>query len=241
MISDLHALFYFLMVMPIVVLIGLLLRWHDKDLHRIRYLLFLSGLLFVVRICLIPFEGSIGVMPYLKDDVIFYSLLALFGVLFTILYVRWVECTTLKEIGWERRELKKNFLYGMGAYIPLLGFIPLIVILTGLELSFAITWEKLVLAVGFGLVLGGFYEETMFRGIIQMHLRTSTSPQKTIFFTAFIFTATHIGYLPFTGYGVFYVFVFAMGLLLSLLRERVGLVASTILHGGIVFLFILGI
>ncbi|MHA1651394.1 MAG: CPBP family glutamic-type intramembrane protease, partial [Candidatus Helarchaeota archaeon] len=71
-------------------------------------------------------------------------------------------------------------------------------------------------------------------------LRTSTSSQNTIFFTAVIFTATHIGYLPYAGYGIFYVFVFAMGLLLSLLRERVGLVASAILHGGIVFLFILG-
>ncbi|MHA1265305.1 MAG: lysostaphin resistance A-like protein [Candidatus Helarchaeota archaeon] len=241
MVTNPSDLLYFLIVMPIVVLTGLYLQRCDKNLHKIRYIIILSGLLFIVRICLIFFSDSIGVMPFLKDDILFYSLLTLFGILFTILYVYLVEHRTLKELGWNRKDLKKNLLYGFVAYIPLLSFIPLIILLTHLELSFILTWEKFVLAIGFGLILGGIYEETMFRGIIQTHLNTSLTSQKAILLTALIFAATHIGYLPFIGYGIYYIFVFFMGLLLSFLRQRVGLVASAILHGGIVFIFILGI
>jgi len=101
-----------------------------------------------------------------------------------------------------------------------------------------ITWEKVVLGINFGL-LAGIYEEGMFRGIIQKHISTLTSDKRTIIFTALIFTATHLFYLPFIGYGIYYIFVFVMALLLSILKLKFDLLSCFILHAGIVFILIL--
>ncbi len=44
----------------------------------------------------------------------------------------------------------------------------------------------------------------MFRGIFQYHVGQITTKNCTILYTAIIFVLTHIGYLPFDAYGVYY-------------------------------------
>lgn len=234
-------LLYFAIVAPIVVLTGFFLMKWDKERSRTLKVLSLTILLFVVRIILVVFADSIGIMPYLEHDLVFYSLLTIFGVIFTMVFVFKVEKSTLQQIGWKSRDLKKSVLYGALGYLPLIAFLPLVLLLTGIEVSLTITWQKIILGVEFGLILGGFFEETMFRGIIQDYLSRKLSKKMTVFLTALLFTATHLWYLPFTGYGIYYFFVLLMAFILSLLRLKADLIASAILHGGIVFVLIIAV
>ena len=113
--------------------------------------------------------------------------------------------------------------------------------ITGIEIANPpiISPEKIVISLSFA-ILGAIYEEFMFRGIIQNHLNELVDNDwKIIFYTAAIFTATHVFYLPFGGFGIYYIFVFVMAVLLSWLRVKVDLIASAIVHGGIVFLLII--
>ncbi|MHA1279639.1 MAG: CPBP family glutamic-type intramembrane protease [Candidatus Helarchaeota archaeon] len=234
-------LLYFVIVTPIAVLIGLFLMKRNPKRDYLLILIILSVFLFVVRILLVPFAETIGIMPYLTYDIIFYTLLTSFGIIFTIVYVFKVEKSTLQEIGWKTRNTKRTILYGLMSYLPLIAFLPLVILLTGIEISLTISWEKIVLGIEFGLILGGFYEETMFRGIIQKHLSERLSEKATIITTTLIFTATHLWYLPFTGYGIYYFFVLLMAFILSIIRLKVDLIASAILHGGIVFVLIISV
>lgn len=240
MIFDPINLLYFVITTPIVLLMTFLLMKLDKEKNLTIFIIVLAILLFIVRIFLVIFSATIGIMPYLTYDLIFYTLLTIFGVVFTISFLH-LEKITYQEIGWKSKNLKKSILYGLLAYLPLIAFLPLVLLLTGLEVSLTITWEKIILGIEFGLILGGFYEEVMFRGIIQNYLSTGRSEKFTIIATALIFTATHLSYLPFLGYGIYYLFVFIMAIILSFLRMKVDLIACAILHGGIVFLLILAV
>jgi membrane protease YdiL (CAAX protease family) len=241
MVFDPINVLYFAIVAPIAIITGLFLIKRDREKNRLLILIILSALLFIVRIFLVLFADSIGIMPYLQYDIIFYTLLTIFGIVFTIIYVLKVEKSTLQETGWKMKDKKRSILYGLVAYLPLIAFMPLVLLLTGIDVSLTITWEKIVLGIEFGFILGGFYEETMFRGVIQNHLSKVMSEKMTVITTALIFTATHLWYLPFAGYGIYYFFVLLMALILSILRLKVDLIAAAILHGGIVFILIIAI
>ena len=232
-------LIYFVIAVPIVLITFLLLLKLNKNKDALCYIIVLSILTFGIRFLLIFFDYTIGSMPYLKEDVIFYGLLSGFGVLMTWLYVTKVEQKTFEDYGWKLTDVKKNILFGLLFYIPLILMMPLIIILANIQISLHITWEKIMLGITFGIILAGIYEETMFRGVIQNHLSTLTDDNKAVLLTTIIFTATHIGYLPFIGYGIIYVFVFLMGLLLSILRLKYNQLACFILHGGIVFILVI--
>ena len=234
-------LYYFVIVIPIVVITSLILLKVQDKLNSLLKIIILSILLFFVRIMLVFFSDTIGIMPYIYPDLLFYSLLTIFGIFFTIFYLLKVEKLSFKSIGYKKENWKKSVLFGFLSFFPLICFFPLIIFLTGLEISIIITWEKVILGIAFGIFLGGFYEEVMFRGIIQNHFNsiTNTNPTKTILFTSIVFVATHIGYLPFVGYGIFYLFIFIMAVLLSILRYKFNQLACFILHGGIVFILII--
>jgi membrane protease YdiL (CAAX protease family) len=178
-------------------------------------------------------------MPYIKYDVIFYSLLTVFGVLFAYFYVKKIEKISLKNLGWDFKGIKKNIAFGLLAYVPLIAFFPLVIYITGITISFDIFWQKILIGIEFGLIMGGFFEEAIFRGIIQKHLNSITDPKKSIIYTALIFVATHLFYLPFDGFGIYYYFITLMAILLSILRYKLNLLSCSILHGGIVFILIL--
>ncbi|MHA1269372.1 MAG: CPBP family intramembrane glutamic endopeptidase [Candidatus Helarchaeota archaeon] len=231
---------YFLIIVPIVLIVSILLLKFEKIRNTPYIIIILGLLLFFVRIVLIFFSDTIGIMPYIYPDILFYSLLTIFGVIFTISYVKIIEKVPFKKIGYEFKKIGRSILFGFLSFLPLIAIFPLMLFLTDVVISLNITWEKIILGIEFGLILGGFYEEVMFRGIIQNYFMEMTDdPKKFILFTSLIFVATHIGYLPFTGYGIYYLFIFIMALILSVLRYKFDLLACSILHGGIVFILII--
>ena len=170
---------------------------------------------------------------------IFYSLLLGFGLLFTWYYLYRIEKSNLKNIGFKTENIKRSVFYGLIGIIPLMAMTPLIIFLTHIDITFPpnISAEKIIISLSFSL-LGAIYEEVMFRGIIQNHVKELVDNEwKIIIFTAVIFTLTHLFYLPFD-YGIYYIFVFVMAILLSWLRIHVDLFACAITHGCIVFLLI---
>ena len=115
-------LFYFIIIIPIVLIFYLIMLQLKKKENPLLNIVILSVLLFIVRICLVLFANTIGIMPYLIEDVIFYSLLLVFGVSFTIVYVVKVEKVSFKEIGWEMQDVKKSIIFGIIGHIPLVCF-----------------------------------------------------------------------------------------------------------------------
>ena len=234
-------LFYFIIIIPIVLIFYLIMLQLKKKENPLLNIVILSVLLFIVRICLVLFANTIGIMPYLIQDVIFYSLLLVFGVTFTIVFVVKVEKVSFEKLGWNMQDVKKSIVYGIIGHIPLVCFFPVIILLANIQIALDITVEKLIVALSFA-ILGGFYEEIMFRGIIQNKFREMfDDDKKIIFFTALTFTLTHLFYLPFIGFGIFYIFVFVMAVILSALREKNDQLACAILHGGIVFILIIAV
>jgi len=234
-------LLYFAIVFPVVIIVSIFIKRTIRHKKYLVVVLILSVLLFYVRIILVLFQEWIGIMPYINDDILFYVLLTVFGAGFSVYYVFKIEGKTFKEIGFEITDLKKTLIYTALSFLPLIALFPLIIILAEIQLATAIAWEKIVLGATFGLILGGFYEEVMFRGVIQNYLMDMTDHKKAILFTALIFTATHVGYLPFIGFGIFYIFLFVMALLLSVLRYKFNQLACFILHGGIVFILVIAV
>ena len=232
---------YFLIALPIATTFFFIIFKVKKRKEEAPALIIslLSIMLFLIRFLLIFYEDTIGIMPYLEEDVIFYSLLTGLGLFMTWFYVRKVEKITFKDLGWKIDKVGRSVFYGILGFIPLISMFPLMIVLTDIQISVEITFSKLIVGVGFA-VLGAFYEEIMFRGIIQDKLRIlmDGSKLKIGILTAFIFTITHLFYLPFTGFGMYYVFVFIMAIILSVLREKVDQLACAILHGGIVFILI---
>ncbi len=235
---NLINLIYFLIIIPIVLIVSLLIWKLKINENNLLNIVVLSGLVFVVRFVLFFFKYSIGVMPYIKD-ILFYSLLAAFGVLFVAFYLKKVEKKSFKEIGWEMENIKKNVAFGFLSLIPLICLIPIMVQLTNIQVYLHVTWEKVILGIDFGLILAGIFEESIFRGIIHNNFLELTTEKKAVIFGALTFTATHVGYLPFDGFGIYYIFVFVMALLLSILRLKFNQLACYILHGGIVFLLVI--
>ena len=163
----------------------------------------------------------------------------IFGILFTWVYVFKIEILSFSDIGGKVENVKKSILYGLVAYIPLLCLLPVMQLLTGIHISFNISIGKILVAISFA-VLAGIYEEILFRGVIQNHFIEITKQKihKSIWLTSITFTLTHLFYLPFTGFGIYYLFVFIMALILSFLRIKCDLLACSILHSGIVFILI---
>ena len=234
-------LVYFTVTIPIAIVFFIILLKIIPQNNYLTRLIILSIFLFIVRITLVFFADTIGIMPYLKEDVIFYTILMIFGVLMTVIYVNKIEQVSFKEIGWNIQDVKKSVVHGLVGYVPLVCFFPLIILLANIQISIAITIGKIIVALSFA-ILGGFYEEIMFRGIIQNKFKDLfNDDKKIIFFTALTFTLTHLFYLPFIGFGIFYIFVFVMAVILSILRIKSDQLACAILHGGIVFMLIVAV
>jgi membrane protease YdiL (CAAX protease family) len=232
-------LFYFVFILVVAPFILLLIWKLNKKEKHLLIIIVLGLFLFYVRIMLVVYRDLIGIMPYIFPDIIFYTLLTIFGVIFSIFYVIKVEKKSFAEIGFSKEHILKNIGFGLISFLPLIAMFPVVLLLGNVLISMSITWEKIVLGIEFGLILGGFYEEVMFRGIIQNHFMKIITEKKAVLLTAGVFIATHMGYLPFTGFGIFYIFLSVMALLLSWLRLKCNQISCAILHGGIVFILAL--
>jgi membrane protease YdiL (CAAX protease family) len=232
-------LFYFLLVVPIVLIGFSIASKLYKAKKSLALVINLSLLFFLVRLILVFFQVTIGIMPYLIEDILFYVMLMFLGIFMTWYYLRKIEMKSLKEIGGAIENFKRSIVLSLIGFLPLICLFPIMIFLADIQLNFVITGGKIIVAISFA-VLGAFYEEVMFRGIIQNHISDLVENNiKTIILTALIFTSSHIFYLPIIGLGIFYIFVFIMALILSILRLKVDLLSCAILHGGIVFILII--
>ena len=236
-------LFYFVIVGPIIIISLLLISklYKNEKNNQLKIIFSISILLFIIRLGLVFFSSTIGIIPYLIEDILFYSLLLAFGLIFTWYYLYKIEKSTFKEIGFMSINKKKTILFGVIGIIVLMIITPLIIILTNMSISIPpnISLGKIIIALCFGF-LGAIYEEIMFRGIIQKHLSQLFNDNwRIILSTAVIFTLTHLFYLPFAGFGIYYIFVFIMAVLLSWLGIKLDLLTCALIHGGIVFILIL--
>ncbi|MFX0100651.1 MAG: hypothetical protein ACFFCS_13840, partial [Candidatus Hodarchaeota archaeon] len=143
---EIHAinLLYFVISLPIILLTyPILSKLVKKDEKYNEFIIItLSILLFLVRFVLVFFKDTIGIMPYLVEDVVFYPLLVVFGLLITFYYLKMVERVSFVEIGWQSDNVMKSIGKGLLGFIPLVGMFPLMMFLTGIQVSFTLTWEK---------------------------------------------------------------------------------------------------
>ncbi|MHA1820591.1 MAG: CPBP family intramembrane glutamic endopeptidase [Promethearchaeota archaeon] len=201
----------------------------------------MSALLFLVRIFLVVFKIYIGTVPFLIFNSWFYIILCAFGLSASFYYTKYIEKASFSSIGYnfQIKDFKKAVILLISAFIVLIliGLVALNIV--GIVLNLSIYPDKVIVALFFGLLLGGIYEEIMFRCFMQNYFQNITDAKKTIIYTALIFTLTHIGYLPFAGFGIFYLFLFVMALFLSALRYFGNQLFCFILHGGIVFILVI--
>lgn len=237
-------LLYFAIVAPILLVSTLLIKrlYKNEEKNSLIIIISLCVILFIFRLTLVFFGETIGIMPYITGDVLFYPLLCVFGLIFTWFYLTKIEKKSLKEIGYEIEDIKKSVLSGLIGLIPLFCMMPLMIFLTEIAIpaSISITPEKVAVGLAFGL-LGAFFEEIFFRGIIQNRISdlVNNDEKKEILIVSLIFAISHLFYLPFTGCGIYYVFVFILALILSWLRIHYDQIATGIVHGGIVFILII--
>lgn len=230
---------YFIVVIPVLFIIAQLIKKEIIKKNNKKIIFYLVIATFFVRFFLVFFKGLIGSMPHLKETVFFYLTLSIFGNLIAYFYITKYEEKKIGDYGFLLNNWKISLKRAMIWSIPLLLMFPLILFAGNLQLSFP-NWERFVIATAFGLGLGGFYEEVMFRGVIQMRLKEEVGEKQIIKYMALIFTATHIFYLPLEAHGLYYIFVFVMGYILSYIKEKYDdLFACSLLHGGIVFIMIL--
>ena len=235
-------LIYFCLASPVILIAfyGInKLNQQSQPNYKLKILV-VSIALFIVRVLLVLFKDSIGIMPYLIEDIVFYGTLTTFGLGITYFFIRFIEKTKIDMLDFKCADLKKNIAYTLLGFIPLILMFPLILNLTNIAISYTFTFGKVIVALCF-VLLGACYEEIMFRGFIQDYFSKIFNKRKfkIVLSTALTFTLTHIFYLPFTGFGIYYIFVFNMAFILSILKIYGNLIPCALLHGGIVFILII--
>lgn len=191
------------------------------------------GILFLTRILLIIFP--VGIFPSLEPDIIFYASVLAAGTAFMMLYLLKIEDVSLEELGFKRNRMILGLIFGVLASFGLLLLSALALIpFSGIPINLYLTPEKIAVAVLFAL--GGIYEETFFRGLLQNYFQEKYGEYRAILIQSGLFLAIHIGYLPFTGFGIYYLIIFSMALVLGVLRSKFDLYSSSTCHVLYVFL-----
>lgn len=173
-----------------------------------------------------------GLVPYVADEPLFYGLFMVCCLVACWFYVRRIEGMSWAEVGWSGGRLGVSILWGVVALVIGVG---LLLPLSSIETSsLRLTPGMFVVAATFGLALGGFFEETVFRGVIQTRMVARMTVPRAIALQAAMFSAGHIFYFPFDEHAFFYLGTFMIGLVGGVLRHKVSLLSAVILHGGLV-------
>lgn len=174
-----------------------------------------------------------GLVPYLNDTPLFFAILTVLCLAAGWFYLTKIEKMSWREIGWSDIPLGKSVCWGGLALV--FGIIPLVLLSLPIEPgSLRFTPGMIAIAATFGLILGGFFEETIFRGVIQTRLAQRMTTTRALALQAVLFSASHLLYFPFDQHAFFYSGTFFIGLAAGVLRQRVSILAACILHGGLV-------
>ena len=189
----------------------ILLKFKERLTIYMRFIVILGIFLFT-RILLTMFD--VGIFPNLVNDVLFYLLAFILGMLLIYLYVVKIESKDLKEFYWIHEKRGYSLLFGiLGALILLLLSSGFMMIMGPLNMNIENSIDGIIVAILFGL--GAIYEEIYFRGILQDTIAQDLDEKKAIIIQAFAFLAIHLFYLPFDGFGMYYWTILLMGLLLG--------------------------
>lgn len=225
---------FFVIFIPFIVG-GLLVlsRYRDEKYRYHRF--FLICLILLIGHFLLPYF-EVGIFPTLVNDPLFYLILFLLGMGFTIIYMYIIEDTSFKEIGWKSAHPIKDFSVG------LLYALIILVLSALLELPFLsptlpqFSVLKLITVICFAA--GAIYEECLFRGILQTcYLKNeSLKDYQIILIQALAFLSINLFYFPFDAFGLInYLIMFLMSLIVGYLALKYSLISSSTAH----FLFVL--
>ena len=234
MLSYLYNLIFFAIIVPIVVVVLLIMYKFRDNLHKYLKLGIIIGIFFLTRIMLTFF--NVGIFPALVNDILFYALAFVFGMILVFFYAYKIEEVDIKEMYWIHEKKGLSILFGLLAGIGILlissGFM---LLLGSLPINIETNVDGIIVAVLFGA--GALYEEIFFRGILQNTLEEDLNDSnKAILIQAIVFCGIHLFYLSFAGFGLFYAIIFIMAIILGYLKKRFGLLSSTLAHALFVFL-----
>lgn len=234
---NLENLIFFAVFLPIVVAALLIVSKLKERCPQKIWLRFLiiEIVLFLTRVFLLVFD--LGSFPDLEMDPLFYALAFFMGLGFMYVYVTKIEGATLKSVGWffKVNNVGKQLLYGfLGCIALLIASVGLMAVLLDYQLStdLSIGADQFITALFFGL--GAIYEEWFFRGLI--YQKTDLTSIQKISISSLMFLGIHVGYLSFTGYGVYYITMAIMALMLGYLAYKLGIISSATAHGFYVFI-----
>lgn len=230
---------YFLVYVPILAIaIAVMLHLKKRKLWtvEVRFAI-IAVLLFLGRMLLLPF--GLGQFPNIAFDPLFYALLLIIGLGLMMFYVREIENYRIRELGKWKEQLAKQIVVGiLGAVSLLLFSVLMLFIAVNYRLTTPeITVDKFFTALFFGL--GAIYEEWFFRGVMLKYRQWWALKQIVI--SSIVFFVIHIGYLPFTGYGVYYFIMLVFSFSLAFNAKYVGILSSTLIHFIFVFVSVITI
>ncbi len=220
---------FFAIFSPLIIL-GLLVLYYSRG-EKYRYLRFaLICIILLIGHILLPFF-NVGIFPDLTNDPIFYLILFLLGIGFTISYISLIENISFKKIGWKSENLKKEFIIGL-----LFGFI-ILTVSAVLKMPFLknsipdFSILKVLTMIFFAA--GAIYEESLFRGLLQTHYleKENIRNYQIILIPAVAFLFINLSYFPFNPIGlVNYLIMFLMSVTVGWLALKYSLISSTTAH-----------
>ncbi|MBD3352837.1 MAG: CPBP family intramembrane metalloprotease [Candidatus Lokiarchaeota archaeon] len=239
---EIENLWFFIAFIPLILLtfVGLNILKKKKNEKIIYRFILIEILLFLTRVFLLVFD--MGAFPYLVMDPIFYILAFIMGVLLMYVYLYKVEKKDFAYIGWFRENLNlfKDIVAGiLGCVILVVISVLLMMGLSDYTLitEFNISIDKFVTALFFGF--GAIYEEWFYRGFLLKYEKLNE--RNRVIFSSLMFVGIHLGYLPLTGYGMFYISITIMAFMLAFLAKKFSILSSTVAHGLFVFIGIITI
>ncbi|MFO8017495.1 MAG: CPBP family glutamic-type intramembrane protease [Promethearchaeia archaeon] len=231
--------YVFFAIFSPLILIALVVLHHYRDEDYRYYRFFLICMVLLVGHILLPFF-DVGIFPELRNDPLFYSILFLLGMGFTILYIVQIENISFRQIGWKSENVIRDVAIGI------LTAVVLLLISALLEFPFLrlklpnLSVLKFITVVFFAL--GGIYEESLFRGLLQTAYlkKDDFNSYQRILMQALAFLFINLFYFPFDILGLItYLIMFLLAIVTGWLAQRYSLISSSTAH--VLFVLLAGL
>jgi len=229
---------FFIIFVPIIIAGYFILMYLDEEKYKYTQYILISAILLFGHIILPYF--NVGIFPHLTYDFLFYALLFASGMIFSILFIKYIKKRTFKEIGWDSSNILKDIIIGF-----FFGLLLLIIaaLLTALSQDLALdqisfSSEKIITVIFFAA--GAIYEEILFRGAMQKDLEQKYSIKKAIIIQGLAFFAINLFYFPFDIGGIIsYGIMLFLSFLMGILAYKYSLYCSTTAH--VIFVLLAGL
>lgn len=238
---------YLLRILPGLLLIAtvFLLLPKKQILARI-FLLILAFIL--MRDAMTPvgywvfgYDNSVMGLPRFIDDAQLLAILSFIMVTASVLLLRIKELRRL--VRWGTLSSPVTYMIGIGGGLAVALLSVLVMPLAGVSLDASQVALSLLPMILLFTLTGNFLEELLFRGFLQSHLETQTTPNRAAVISGLLFAAAHIFLAStVTNLGVLLlVFVVFEGLVCAFVYKKYGLVSAALVHGIAIFILASGV